>query len=407
MRILYLTQTYLPEPLRIISELAESLKAAGHDVVVLTGFPNYPEGKLYPDYKIKICHKETINGIPVIRLPVYINHGDSGIKRLLNYFSFAASIAVLAPWFVPPVDVIHAIDPPYIGPSTWILSRILRVPFTMEIQDLYPETLHGTKMLNNKLILKAVDWLAKWMYRSSTMIRVISAGFRDNLLMKGISANKIHTIPNWVDTDFYRPLERDVELAKRFGLADRFNIIYAGNMGKAQSLDVVLEAAALLNDLSDIQFVLAGYGTDVAQLQEIVQRRNLKNVLFISRRQEEEMPALLALAEVLLVQLRDEPVFRITIPHKTYSYMASGKPILAAVAGETAKLIESSKTGIACHPADPQAIADAVRRFHAMSPEERKKMGENGRRTVCESFDRAKIVGEIISMLNAVIHKHR
>jgi colanic acid biosynthesis glycosyl transferase WcaI len=404
MRILLVTQRYLPEPWRLVSELAEALHAAHHEVTVLTGFPNFPDGRLYPGYGLRLYQRETIHGVPVLRVPLYPNHGTSALKRILNYLSFAASVALLAPWLAPKVDIVHVVDPPYNGPSTWFLSRLLRARLTAEVQDLWPDLFRAAQMLSNPFALMTMNWCAKWMYRRCAAIRVISAGFRENLLQKGIAAHTLYTIPNWVDTDFYRPQDPNTALAEELGLAGRFNILYTGNMGKAQSLEGLLDAAALLQNLPEAQFVLVGFGSQWERLRELVERRGLKNVKVRNRVPEEQMSLLLGLADVLLVRLRDEPALNITIPHKIYAYMASGKPILATITGETADLVRSTRAGMVCHPNDVTATVSAVRRFYAMSASERQEMGEHGRRAACSLFSQSHLLDQIIAMFRAVTH---
>ncbi len=408
MRVLLLSQWCPPEPEELFLELAVSLQAAGHEVTVLTGFPNFPFGRLYPGYKMKLFQKENIDGIPIIRVPLLPDHSRSAIKRSLNILSFAFSAAVLGPWLTPRVDVIHVVHPPLtIGWPAWVLSLLKRVPFTYEIHDMWPETLQATGLLNSQRLLRCIGWAAKRVYRRAAAIRVISPGFRDNLLGKGVPPEKIHVISNWVNTDRYRPVQPDRELAEKLGLADRFNIMFAGMIGPAQGLQVVLDAADLLRDLPDVQFVLVGDGNGVERLQESAKARNLDNVKFLGRHPQEAMSGLYALSDVLLVHLRDDPLFRITIPHKTFVYMASAKPILAAVEGDVAEMIESTQSGLTCPASNPQAMADAVRELQAMSPGERDALAQNGRRAACELFSREHLTGQIAKMLENVVREHR
>jgi glycosyltransferase involved in cell wall biosynthesis len=389
MRVLLVTQWYPPEPQKVVSDIAECIQAAGHSVTVLTGFPNYPAGKLYPGYRIRLWQREELNGVPVIRVPLYPNHSTSAIQRTLNFVSFAASLLVLGPWLVPRVDVVHVYLPPFtISPAAWLISRLFGASLTCEIQDMWPETLKATGMVNDKRALQIVGWLGNWCYRRAARIRVISPGFRDNLIAKGVPADKIEVIPNCVDTVFYRPMPADAEMAKSLALDGRFNVMYAGTIGRAQGLSVVLEAASLLQDLPDVQFVLVGDGTDLAELQEAAKTRGLENVKFLGRYPEEAMPSMLALADVLFVHLRDDLLFRITIPHKVYTYAAVGKPILAAIRGDTADVVQAANAGLTCEPGNPHKLADAVRQLWNLSSTERQAMGDNGRAMVCQSASR-------------------
>lgn len=404
MRVLILTQWYLPEPVHLVSELAESLQTAGHEVTVLTGFPNYPIGRLYAGYRLKWFQREEINGVAVIRVPLYPNHTKSRVRRTLNYLSFAFSAAFLGPWLVPRVDVIHVYHPPAtVGWPAWILSRLLRVPFIYNVQDLWPETLAATGMLRNRQMLRMVGWYAKWVYRRAAAIHVISPGFRQNLIEKGVPAHKIHVISNWVDVDVYRPVPPDPQLAEQLGLARRFNVMFAGNIGQAQALDTVLDAASLLRDLPDVQFVLLGNGADCARLKANAEQRKLEGVKFLGTYPIEEMSRLYAVSDVLLVHIRDDPLFRITIPHKLFAYMASGKAVLAAIEGDAADVVESASAGLTCTPEDPQAMAERIRQFHAMPPAERQEMADNGRRIILKEYGREYLAGKVAQILESVV----
>jgi colanic acid biosynthesis glycosyl transferase WcaI len=404
MRILVLTQWYPPEPQKLLSELTTTLQGLGHEVTVLTGFPNWPSGQLYPGYRLKLQQKELLDGIPITRVPLYPNHSSSALKRILNFVSFAVSATLLGPWLMRRTDVIHVIHPPVtVALPAWLLSRLWHVPFTYEIQDMWPETLQATGMLNNRRALAAVAQFARWVYRRAALIRVISPGFRDNLISKGVPPDKIQVISNWVDIDFYRPVEPDLALAQQVGLASRFNIMYAGTIGLAQGLESILDAAGLVQELPEIQFVFVGDGIDLPRLKSLADERRLTNVKFLGRYPVEAMPALYAWANALLIHLRDDPLFRITIPHKTFTYLASGRPILAAVEGDVATIVKSAGAGLTCPPSDPPALADIVRQLYSMTADERAVLGQNGRQIACEQYSREYLVGQIAQMLTTAV----
>ena len=406
MRIILLTQWYPPEPQEFLSELAESLVDLGHQVTVLTGIPNWPSGEVYPGYHLRSPQREVRGGVPLIRLPLYPDHSRSGMRRALNFLSFATTASVCGPFLAPKADLVHVIHPPLTnGIPAWLLTRLRGIPFTYEIQDMWPETLAATGMLNNARALALVGHLAKWVYRRAAAIRVISPGFKANLIAKGVPAEKVHIISNWADTDFYRPVEPDPTLAERFGLADKFNVMFAGVIGLAQGLDTVLDAALRLVDLPDVQFVLVGDGVDLPRLQGLAQERGITNVRFLGRHPSTAMPGLYALSDVLLVHLRDDPLFRITIPHKTFAYLATGKPILAAVAGDLANVVIEAGAGLACPPSDPEALAATVRRFHDMGRDERASFGQAGRTAALGRYSRGYLAQQINAMLEGAVKR--
>ena len=372
------------------------------------GFPNFPSGKLYPGYRVRLLQKETIAGIPVVRVPLYPEHSRSGFKRAINYLSFAFAAAVLGGGAISKPDVLFVYHPPLtVGIPAYILSRLWRIPFVYQVQDMWPETLSATGMLNNAIVLRMIGWFAKWTYTKAAAICVISPGFRANLIGKGVPADKVHFISNWVDPEAYYVAASDPDLGEKFALSNRFNVMFAGILGAAQGLEVVLEAAKLLRDLKNFQFVLIGDGIALEGLKKTASDQNLSNVLFLGRHPQERMPSLYAFADALLVHLKNDPLFSITIPHKILTYLASGKPILAAVAGDAASVVTQADAGIACPPSDPKALADAARKLYCAGREELQRMGLNGRRAAQDLYSRDRLVGKIEGVLMQVTKPSR
>jgi colanic acid biosynthesis glycosyl transferase WcaI len=403
-KILFLTQWYPPEPGLLQQELAQTLMQRGHSVTVLTGFPNFPTGKVYPGYRVRPLHRETIAGVPVVRVPLYPDHSRSAIKRVVNYASFALAAALLGRGVVDRPDVIFVYHPPLtIGFPAYVLSRLWGIPFVYQIQDMWPETLSATGMLTNESMLQMVGKFATWVYDKADALCVISPGFRDNLVQKAVPPGKIHVIPNWVDLDSYHVAEPDPDLAVSTGLDGRFNVMFAGIIGRAQELEVVLRAAEALVDLESVQFVLVGDGVALPELEAEARNRGIANVVFLGRYPQESMPALFALADVLLVHLRDDPLFRITIPHKILTYLASAKPILAAVAGDASDVVLQAGAGVACAPGDPDALAQAVRRLYHSDPAELQVMGENGREAAKMCYSRERVVARVEEVITGVV----
>lgn len=408
MRILILTQWYPPEPATLMHEMAQELQALGHQVQVLTGFPNYPNGILSEGYKLRPWQREQFDGVELIRTWLYPDHSQSGLKRILNYLSFAMSAALLGGFLAKRPDVIFVYHPPMtVAIPAWVLSRIWRVPFVYQIQDMWPETLTATGMLNNPRLLALVAKFARWVYRQAEHILVISTGFKNNLLHKGVPDDKISVVSNWVDANVYCPQARDAAYAAELGIDGTFNVMFAGNMGKAQALETVVEAAELLQDEPSIRFVLVGDGIAFAQLQAMAKQKGLKNVSFLGRFRPDQMPQLYALADVLLIHLHDDPLFRITIPHKTFVYMAVQKPIVTAVAGDTTAVIEQAQAGLACPPQDAAALAATVKKMWGMEQEALQKMGDNGRETVLKKYNRPYLVQKIATLLEGIIYSAR
>lgn len=380
MRILILTQFYPPEPTVLPHEVAKEMIKLGHQVTVVTGFPNYPEGRIYKGYKQKLYQRESFEGVEIYRLPLYPNHSASIIKRAVSYLSFAISATLLSPIFVKSVDVIfvyHTLTAAI--PAIW-LGFLRRAPFIFNIQDLYPEAITAIKSISDKnFIYKVIGKFSYYIYNKSFFLSVISDGFKNKLIEKGIASEKIEVIPSWVDETIYRPMPEDEELAAKSGLVNHFNILFAGNIGPAQGLNSVLDSASLLIDIKDIQFVFIGEGVAKGDLIREAHLRKLSNVVFLPRQPAILMPKYYALADVLFVHLMPLPLFELTIPLKTYSYLACGKPILMAVKGDAGVLVQKANAGLLACPSDPQDIADAVKRLYYMPSEERQALGNNGR----------------------------
>lgn len=380
MKILILSQNYIPEPDPKMHILAKGLFERQHDVTVLTGFPNYPEGKIYTGYRQNFFKREKIDGVKIIRLPLYPDRSNSVVRRSLNYLSFPISASILGPWLCGRADLMFVYHPPItLGIPAWIISLLKTIPFVFEIQDMWPETLPATGMVSNPLILKCLAKLAAFTYSKASAITVISPGFKENLISKGVPSEKIHIFYNWAYEGNFSFPTPDTRLAKQLNLNSHFNILYAGNMGPAQGLHNVIEAAAKLTDLKDLQFVFLGIGIDRDRLEKMVEKKKLTNVKFLPRQPMEMMPSIYGIVDAVMIHLTNEPLFEITVPGKTQSCLLAGKPIIVAVNGDAANLVIKAKAGLAVRAMNPEDLARAVRKLYAMLPEERETMGLNGR----------------------------
>jgi colanic acid biosynthesis glycosyl transferase WcaI len=381
-RILLLTQWFEPEPTFKGLLFARELAARGHEVEVLTGFPNYPGGKVYQGYRIRPWVREQIDGISIIRVALYPSHDKSAVRRVLNYVSFAISAAVIGTVLIRKPDVVYVYSPPAtIGLPAVVLGLLRRVPFVYDIQDLWPDTVAMSGMVSSPVAFTLLDKWCGFVYRRAKHIVVLSPGFKERLIRRGIPPEKIDVIYNWCDETTSPQTEVAPEVVSGLGLSDCFNVMFAGTMGIGQALDAVLEAAALCRQtLPKVRFVFVGGGVDRSRLEQKASDLGLNNVRFLPRQPMSAMGGVLALADVLLVHLKDHPLFNMTIPSKTQAYMASGKPVLMAVRGDAAQLVIQSGGGLVCEPEDPRSIADTVARFAAMSPEQLRRMGQAGKK---------------------------
>jgi len=385
MRILLLMQWFDPEPQIKGLAFAKKLRDLGNDVEVLTGFPNYPGGKIYPGYSIKFFQVEMMEGIRVMRVLLFPSHDASAFRRILNYVSFGIASFLAGLLVVSRKDVIYACGPPVtVGVGAALISLVRRIPFVYDIQDLWPDSLGATGMFNNSFGSKIVGNICKWVYNRATHITVQSPGVRDRLIARGVSAQKVTVIFNWCDeASIVTELTSMNKLShcnQNSIPSSTFDVLFAGNMGKAQDMDAVLEAGRLLQiETPSIRFLLLGGGIEVPRLKKSAKDKNITNVTFIPRVPMAEAGTLLVRADVLLVHLKDHPLFKITIPAKTQAYLAAGKAIVMAVPGDASRLVLESNAGVCAQPSNARSIADAIQQLAAMPPSELQKMGENGR----------------------------
>lgn len=375
-RVLLLTQWFDPEPTFKGLVFARELVRQGFEVEVLTGFPNYPGGKVYPGYRIQWLQREVIDGVQVTRVPLYPNHDQSAIKRVLNYASFAASATIYGVFMAKRADVMYAYHPPLtVGMAAALIKLFRRIPVVYDIQDMWPDTLRATGMLNNPKALDLVARVCRWVYRRMDHIVVLSPGFKRLLLERGVPESKLSVIYNWADeASLGAPVG---QVPAVFPGAAQFRILFAGNMGKAQALDTVLDAASLLQARgSRVCWVMLGGGVEVARLKAETAQRQLANVVFLPAVPMAEVGAYLNAADAVLVHLRKDPLFEITIPSKTQAYMAVGKPLLMAVDGDAADLVRQSGGGVVAESENPEALAHAAEQLAALPTDALAAMGD-------------------------------
>ena len=379
MRVVLLTQWFDPEPTFKGLTFARELVRQGFEVEVVTGFPNYPGGEVYPGYRISLIQREEIDGVRITRLPLYPSHDGSALRRIANYASFAASSLLYGLFWIKRPDVIYAYHPPLtVGVTAALLRLFRRIPVAYDIQDMWPDTLRATGMMNNEKVLSVIEKVCRWVYRRVDHLVVLSPGFKCLLVERGVPEQKIEVIYNWCEEDGLNTPAG--ACPPGFPDASRFRIVFAGNMGKAQALGAVLDAASILAALrTDICFVFVGSGVELDGLKREVANRKLANVVFIPRVPMNEVGAILAAADALLVHLKNDPLFAITIPSKTQAYLAIGRPVLMAVPGDAAALVRSAGCGVLAEAENPQSIAAAAIKLAEMPADERLMMGQRSR----------------------------
>jgi len=408
MRVLILSQFFEPEPLPKTMDLAQGLVARGHSVTVITGFPNYPSGNLYPGYRIRLFARDTVRGIPVLRTALFPSHGTSITGRLANYGSFMLS-SVLGAFLTPACDVMYVWHPPLtIGVSAWLIGRLKGIPYVYDVQDIWPDGGVWTGIVRSGgFLVRAMHLLERFVYAKADHLLVVTEGAKRNLMAKGVPERKLSIASQLSDDKLfsrYDPARAD-EIARRFGFSERFVVMFTGNIGLVQGLDSALAAAGLLQDAHpDVLFAIIGDGTDRGRLMAQSKALGLKSVLFIDHQPMKDIPDFVANAGALLLPLKPSPISELAIPLKTFAYMASGRPIVAALTGAAADLISRAGAGFAVDPENPQALADAILRLKALTAEERAAIGARARAYLVAHHSKERVIDDHVAMLANACH---
>jgi colanic acid biosynthesis glycosyl transferase WcaI len=400
-RLLILSIYHDPEPIPKTGELARELQRRGHDVTVVTAFPHYPSGRLYPGYRLALWRRERLAGVRVLRTYIFPYHGSRSVLRMVNYVSWMLS-SVQAAWLTPRCDVLYVWHPPLtVGVSAWIISKLKRVPFVYDVQDLWPESALASGLMREGRLVRFLYRLADWVYRRAPRILVVSDAAKAYLESRGVEASKISVTPHWVDLQpFAAPTVRDVR--GEFGWGDDFVVMFAGNLGMVQGLETVIAAAARLEASaadSGVRFVFVGDGADRPRLEALIAGQGVRSITFAGRHPAAEMPAFMRAADALLVHLRPSEIADHAIPTKILSYMAAARPVVCATGGAAADLIRAADAGVVTPPGDAEALAAAVLGLAACSADERARLGQNGRRHLEAHFEKGAVIDEYERLL--------
>lgn len=404
MKVQILTQYYSPESVGAavwIRNLAADLVKKGHDVTLLTGFPNYPDGVIQPHYRHKLFLKETVDGIPVIRSYIYASPAKTFIKKLLNFTSFSLT-SLLSGLFAPRPNVIYAILPPLqLGLTAVILRRLKRCKLVVNVQDVWPRAIVAAGLVSNKFVVRLLEAVERFVYRQADAITVISNGFRDDLLSKNVQREKIFVIPNWADPDDIKPSNED-GFRKELGIKDEdFLLVYSGGMTYNSFLEPVIESLSALKE-ERITFLIAGDGVKKKEIEKLAESKDLKNVSFLPFQSWDGYKRLLNAADVCLVTLA--PGFgNVSVPSKTFKIMAAGKPILALSPKESDlyKLVEEARIGVSVDVEDPGQL-ESVLRSMSRKKKELSEMGRRARDTLLREFSRRTAIRKIDAVLRRI-----
>jgi colanic acid biosynthesis glycosyl transferase WcaI len=407
LRILIVTQYFWPEEFRV-NDIAVGLRDASHEVTVLTGIPNYPYGSFFPGYGLFSNRKESFNGITVHRVPLLPRGKARGVRLALNYLTFFVSASVLSPARLKhQFDVIFVYGPSPITVAipALLLKRRWKVPVVLWVQDLWPESVYAVADTAPKSLRSLLDRMVRWIYSRCDLILVQSRAFIPSVRKRTPERVPIRYFPNTAE-EFYRPRVNGSDGAKETRLLPSgFRVMFAGNIGAAQDFPTILDAASRLRDYNDIQWIILGDGHLRAWVAAEIGRRNLgKCVHLPGRFAVESMPRFFASADVLLATLRHDPVFALTVPSKVQSYLACGRPVLAALEGEGARIVEEAAAGLSCPPQSPDALAAAVLELYRMSHDERESLGRNGRSYFEQQFARPLLLKRLDGWMSDVVN---
>lgn len=398
-RIVHLSQLFDPEPTFKGADFIKGLEERGFEVEVVTGFPNYPGGVIYDDYKIRPLTREKLGETEVTRLAVFPSHDKSALKRIATYTSFMITSFLYLTLRARRSELIYVYYPALTAGLAAVAAKLFRrTPVLLDVQDMWPDSLGSSGMMRNRFLMSIANAACNLLYRYCDHILVLSPGFKALLIDRGVPESKITVVYNWADEP---PACQESNLPEEFDPNDSFRVLFAGNMGAAQQLDAVIDAAARLQgEHLNCTFYFMGDGIDKDRLTERAKELNLSNVRFLPRVPLQEVQRFLTCADALLVHLTDNPLHRITIPSKTQAYLFAGRPILMGVAGDAAELVRKADAGYVFAPANSKELAESVHRLIADGEARRDEIGRNANRFYMETLSRSKGIDATVDLMN-------
>jgi colanic acid biosynthesis glycosyl transferase WcaI len=415
MKILYVSQYFPPEmgaPAARASELSRHWAAAGHEVTVLTGFPNHPTGVVPPIYRARfrrMVFRESVDGATIVRTFLLPFPNRKSYERMLNYSSFCLSAASTGLFLSRP-DVVIATSPQLlVALSGWWLARCKRVPFVFEVRDLWPESLAAVGMGGeNSLLHRTLSKIAGFLYRRSDHIVVVTQAFEDYLVKHWRAPReKVSVIENGVETDLFAPpksTESQDNLRRKLNAEGKFVVSYIGTMGMAHGLETVLAAAARLRDTNpEIVFLMLGEGADKDRISTLARGRGLSNLRFVDQQPREKIPAYIGASDACLVLLKKNDLFKTVIRTKMLEFMSCARPVILGVDGQARAILEEAQAGMAIEPENAGALIDAIR-YLAANPEAAQNLGRNGREYIVRKFSRRQTAERYIRVLGQLLN---
>jgi len=405
MKILFVTHYFPPEvnaPANRTHEHCRRWVLDGHDVTVITGVPNHPRGEIFDGFENRWIQEEEIDGIRVIRTWMFLAKNAGFAKRVANYLLFAAT-AILASFRAGQPDIVIATSPQFfVGVAGALIARLKRRPFVLEVRDLWPKSIVELGQLNEGPILSALERLEKWLYRSANGVVVNTRTFRDHITARGVAADRIELVYNGIDPSLFSPRPKNEKLLEEHGLSGRFTVAYIGTLGLAHGLTLLVDVAERMKSRSDLCFVLIGDGADRTKLEADINRRGLENIELLGLQPRQSMPDWIASIDVLLVLLRDLPVFETVIPSKIFEFLAQERPVILAAKGEIRRLMNEAGGALVIDPEVADQLVGAIEDVMD-HPEAAARKAAAGRRWVEADFIRDDLARKMERFLERVL----
>ena len=406
MKILIISQYFFPENFRV-NDFAFSLAKRGHEVTVLTGLPNYPKGKFFGEFNI--FFKEDLNGISIFRVPLIPRGKGRGWQLAINYLSFLVSSLFFGPFLLrkTKVDIVFVTNysPATVGIIGVIISRFKKATTFLWVQDLWPDSLKSTGTITSEFLLNLILKMVNWIYKHSNFILVQSKAFINPIVKLSIPKEKLIYFPNWAE-NLYSSLPVSEEIPERKLIPpNKFIVMFAGNLGTAQSLDTIVKAANLVRE-KPIRWIILGDGRNREWFESLISKFNLEDQInLLGSYPVSKMPNFFSLADVLLITLKKDPIFAATIPSKLQSYMLSGKAIVSSLDGEGARVVEESGSGLNVSAGNYQGLASIVEKMSLMTSSERKEMGQKGLSYYKSHFNREILISRFEELAKVSLEK--
>ncbi|MBK9706707.1 MAG: glycosyltransferase family 4 protein [Acidobacteria bacterium] len=403
MKITFLCQYFPPEmgaPAARTYEHARHWAALGHEVTVITGFPNHPTGIIRPEYEGQFVKRENIDGIDLLRTWVYCAANKGFFKRVLNFLSFFFSSFLLGSVMTARPDVVVGTSPQFFcAVSAYLLSVIKRAPFVFEVRDIWPQSAVELGALKNPLIIRALESIEHFLYRRARLIIVVAEATRPYLLAKGVNPDKIRIVPNGIDAKYLESATATPEeIREQYDLNGKFMVSYIGTHGMSHALDVVLKAAGRLRDDTSVRFLFVGEGAEKEKLKKLALEFKLDNITFVGEQPRERLLAFYRASDVSLVPLKRLDIFKKVLPSKLFELMGVGCPVICSVEGEAAELVKRSGGGECIEPENVDSLVVSIRRLEK-NKELRLQMSANGRTFVREFYLRSKLAENYLEAL--------